>query len=244
MTDRYRQQWEALGQIDPYWAVMSDSIKKGGRWEQDEFFATGSEEIRAVLVRTRALGFEPRRGLALDYGCGVGRLSRALATSFFQVIGVDFSESMLSEARRANVGIGNLRLEHNDGWSLPAILPASVDFIYSVLTLQHSPAKIQCAIIREFSRVAAPGAVVVFQTPSRPILGRASGMAFQIFGNRVLNVVRRTIHGHGRVMEIHTLSRRLILQLLADCCFEVIEVERYDVAGPSFESYRYFAVRR
>jgi len=243
MSDRHRQQWEALGRVDPYWAVISEPGKKGGRWDPAEFFASGANEIRAVLAQAGALGLEPRHGLALDYGCGVGRLSRALAGVFAQVVGVDFSQSMLEEARRANAGISNLRFERNDGRSLSAIPTGSVDFVYSVIALQHSPAGAQREIIREFGRVVAPGGAIVFQTPSRPNLGTASGVAFRVLGNRLLNLPRRVLHGKGRVMEVHALPREEVLRLLGACGFEVREVERYDVAGPAFESYRYWALK-
>jgi SAM-dependent methyltransferase len=244
MSDRHRQQWEALGRVDPYWAVISEPGKKGGRWDPDEFFASGANEIRAVLAQAAALGLEPARSLALDYGCGVGRLSRALAGEFAQVVGVDFSQSMLEEARRANAGIANLRFERNDGRTLSAITSGCVDFVYSVIALQHSPADAQREIIREFGRVVAPGGVAVFQTPSRPNLGTASGFAFRVLGNRLLNLPRRVLHGKGRVMEVHALPREDVVDLLGASGFEVREVERYDVAGPAFESYRYFAARR
>jgi SAM-dependent methyltransferase len=244
MSDRHRRQWEALGRVDPYWAVISEPDKKGGRWNPEEFFASGANEIRDVLAQAAALGIEPARGLALDYGCGVGRLSRALAGEFAQVVGVDFSQSMLEEARRANAGIANLRFERNDGRSLPVIATGCVDFVYSVIALQHSPAQAQREIIREFGRVVAPGGVAVFQTPSRPNLGTVSGVAFRMLGNRLLNLPRRVLHGKDRVMEVHALPREEVVGLLGECGFDVREVERYDVAGPAFESYRYFAAKR
>ncbi len=244
MSDRHRQQWEALGRVDPYWAVISEPGKKGGRWDPEDFFASGANEIRAVLARAAALGIDPARGHALDYGCGVGRLTRALAGEFASVVGVDFSESMLAEARRANAGIANARFERNDGRSLAAIASGSIDFAYSVIALQHSPAAAQREVIREFGRVVAPEGVVVFQTPSRPNLRTASGIAFRLVGNRLLNLPRRVLHGKGRVMEVHALPREEVTRLLAHGGFEVREIERYDVAGPAFESYRYFARRR
>ena len=244
MSDRHRQQWEALGRVDPYWAVISEPDKKGGRWDPEAFFESGRHEIAAVLDRVAALGLAPARGRALDYGCGVGRLSRALAGAFTEVVGIDFSESMLEEARRANASIANLRFERNDGRSLSAVATASVDFVYSVIALQHSPAAAQRGVIREFGRVVAPGGVAVFQTPSRHNLASAAGIALHLLGNRLLNVPRRLVHGKGRVMEVHALHREEVVRLLGECGFDVREVERHDVAGPAFESFRYVAVKR
>jgi hypothetical protein len=49
------------------------------------------------------------------------------------------------------------------------------------------------------------------------------------------------LHGKDRVMEVHSLPREEVVRLLGACGLEVREVERYDVAGPAFESYRYWA---
>ena len=121
MNDKYRQQWETLGEEDPYWAVLSEPDKKGDRWEKAEFFQTGADEIGSLLVKVTQLELIPEFGFALDYGCGVGRLSRALATSFQKVMGVDISETMLSEARSINSGYDNLLFSRNDGETLEDI---------------------------------------------------------------------------------------------------------------------------
>lgn len=241
MDDRHRRQWESLGRVDPYWAVLTEPSRKGGRWDAPSFFASGEREIEEAIARTNALGLVLAHGRALDYGCGVGRLSRALSARFEAVIGVDFSESMLEEARRANAGIANLRFERNDGRSLAMIADATVDFLYSVIALQHSPPGAQRAVIGEFARVLAPGGVAVFQTPSRPRVDTLSGLAFRLLGNRVLNGPRRLVHGEGRVMEVHALPREEVVRLLEAGGLEVRGIDRHDVAGPAFESYRYFA---
>ncbi len=241
MDDRHRRQWESLGRIDPYWAVLTEPSKKGGRWDAPTFFASGEREIEEAIARARALGLHPSDGLALDYGCGVGRLSRALAARFRSVIGVDFSESMLSEAARANAGVPNLRFERNDGRSLAMVPDGTVDFVYSVIALQHSPPEAQRAVLREFARVLAPGGIAVFQTPSRPDTGTLPGLAYRLLGNRLLNLPRLLVHGRGRVMEVHSLPREAVVLELEAGGLAISGIDRHDVAGPAFESYRYFA---
>ena len=55
---------------------------------------------RCIMLAARGL---PRaRALALDFGCGAGRLSRALAAHFEHVVGVDVSASMIETARALN----------------------------------------------------------------------------------------------------------------------------------------------
>ena len=74
LTDLQRH-WDAFGRHDPMWAILTDPARKGGRWTADEFFATGVTEIGAVMAAARALGLPARRRRALDFGCGLGRLT-------------------------------------------------------------------------------------------------------------------------------------------------------------------------
>src|SRR5215468_10522168 len=111
--ERLRRVWNELGADDPLWAILSLPDKRGGRWNTDEFFAYGEAEIGAVDAACARLARPRERRLALDFGCGVGRLTRALATRYAQVIGVDISPSMLEQARALNAHLGNVRFVEN-----------------------------------------------------------------------------------------------------------------------------------
>ena len=49
------------------------------------------------------------RGTALDFGCGVGRLSQALTKYFEQVAGVDISHTMIAKAKEVDHGPARIR---------------------------------------------------------------------------------------------------------------------------------------
>ena len=83
------------------WSILTASGKEGRRWEPEEFFETGRVEINRLLATLGHLGLMPHRGTALDFGCGVGRLTRALAESFDHATGIDISEEMVAEALSA-----------------------------------------------------------------------------------------------------------------------------------------------
>src|SRR5690349_13795690 len=78
--------WDRQAQRDPLWAILSDATKRDGKWDAARFFQTGSSEIASILYELEAQGFEVRRGAALDFGCGVGRLTQAMATQFERVV--------------------------------------------------------------------------------------------------------------------------------------------------------------
>ena len=97
--NQLRQTWDYLGEHDPLWAILSFPQKRGNRWQLEEFFATGRDEIDAVLKDVANRFPDVPRCCALDFGCGVGRLTRALAAHFDRVIGVDVAASMIRQAR-------------------------------------------------------------------------------------------------------------------------------------------------
>src|SRR5687768_9687456 len=99
---RHKQEWEEMATVDPLWAIASDPSRRYGRWELDEFLATGEEEISAGLQTAQDLGFPKSWERALDFGCGVGRLTRAMSNRFGGCIGVDISSEMVNRASELN----------------------------------------------------------------------------------------------------------------------------------------------
>jgi ubiquinone/menaquinone biosynthesis C-methylase UbiE len=189
------------------------------------------------------MGVDVRFGTALDFGCGVGRLTRALSDRFERVVGVDISASMLEEARAQHRDLLNLELLHNLATDLGPVPSDTIDLVYSNIVLQHMPARRQVAFIGEFCRVLRPGGVAVFQTPSHQDRGTLTGWIHLLVGNRPLNIARRVLHGRHGVMEIHVLPRRKVLETLAMSRMSVVEIEPYAATGRGFVSFRYYAVK-
>ena len=166
-----RKSWDALGAEDPLWAVLTDDRYRGGRWDEDAFFATGAEEIAGVVRDLDRLGKPARRGRCLDFGCGVGRLTQALAAHFESCDGVDIAASMIAAARRLDRSGGRCAFHVNDAPDLALFPAGTFDFVYSNIVLQHMPPEAAKAYIPEFLRVLAPGGVAMFEIPSENIEG-------------------------------------------------------------------------
>lgn len=162
-----RRHWERLGRRDPYWAVLTDPHKRGGGWDVSEFFRSGVDEIDAALERAGTLGLAVPRRRALDFGCGAGRLTQAMAPHFARCDGVDISESMLALARRHNRHPDRCTYHLNAAPDLALFEDRSFDFVYSTLVLQHMEPRYSTRYMRELVRVLAPGGLLVFQLPSR-----------------------------------------------------------------------------
>jgi SAM-dependent methyltransferase len=160
--------WDDLALVDPYWAVLAAEGKRDGGWELDEFFATGEADVDQILGTASQLDRPARRERALDFGCGVGRLTRALARRFEEAIGVDVSERMLEHARRLNADTANVTFSRTD--EPPA---GPFDLVVANLVLQHLPTKALARVyIVRLIQAASPDGLVVFQLPTRLPLAR------------------------------------------------------------------------
>ena len=157
--------WELAARRDPLWAVLSEPSKRGRLWDLPAFFETGTREISLLLYQLRRLGHPPAPGRALDFGCGVGRLTQPLASTFAEAVGVDASPTMIELARRLNLNAA-ARYVLNQSPALEQFATGSFDFVYSDIVLQHLEPDAAKGYITEFLRLLKPGGVTVFQLPS------------------------------------------------------------------------------
>lgn len=238
--ERLRRVWQTLGRDDPLWAVLSQPDKRDGRWQLDEFFATGKLEVDTQLALLAAEGWPRRRELALDFGCGVGRLSRALAAHFERVIGVDVSASMIAEARELNAGVGALEFRENASARLDGVADASVDLVFSHITLQHIPTALAAGYVDEFFRVLAPGGVAVFHFVEETDAS-LRGHLFGLLPNRWLNPLRRLLWRRREVFEMHELpERELHARLARHPQLRLLSALDDASAGPGWRGRRWY----
>ena len=150
------------------WGIITWAPKRHGRWDPAEFFATGEQDVEWLMSCANLLGLPRERSLALDFGCGIGRLTRPLATHFENYVGVDISEPMLAQAREWNRDCGHCRFVLNTTGDLRAFESGSVDLIYSRHVLQHLPStNLIESYLREFVRILRREGLLVFQLPTR-----------------------------------------------------------------------------
>jgi SAM-dependent methyltransferase len=161
-----RDFWELAARVDPLWAILSDPSKKGGKWTAAEFFETGRREVALLMYQLHVLGQYPVCRRAMDFGCGVGRLSQALSAFFPEVVGIDVSRRMIELAERANMARSRVRYVLNETEDLGQFPSRSFDFIYSDIVLQHLSPELSERFIQEFVRLLAPHGILVFQLAS------------------------------------------------------------------------------
>lgn len=238
----HRREWEELASVDPLWAILSDPDRRGGRWELDEFFMTGEVDVERALVVAGELGRPARRDRALDFGCGVGRVTRALAGRFGEAVGVDVSERMIEQAQRLNERVGNASFLVNAAPDLGQLADASFDLVYSRIVLQHlRRSEDALRYVGEFLRIARPDGLVVFQLPDSIPLRHRLHLRRRLWTVlRGLRVDPDRLHGWGlSPIRVIGLGKEEVERFLATRGASVARAEPDDaVAGlPGFQYY-------
>lgn len=135
--------WTHLSQKDAFWSVCTNYKYKKENLSEDmvsDFYATGVASVRQIEMALRRCGEEANlRGQhCLEYGCGVGRNLKHLAGIFAHVTGVDISQGHLDVAGEM---LEKYKLNTVTLKKISALLELrdykKVDFIYSVIVLQH-----------------------------------------------------------------------------------------------------------
>jgi len=94
------------------------------------------------------------RGTVLEIGCGVGDLSRRLTSAFDSVIAIDFSEGMITEAKRRTAPNTPIEYACADMFEWLRRSGNSYDCIITVATLHHVDLR---AALREMAWSVKPG---------------------------------------------------------------------------------------
>jgi ubiquinone/menaquinone biosynthesis C-methylase UbiE len=129
--------------------------------DPEVFEASGLRQAEDVLC--------PRIGpddIVMDLGCGIGHVARYVAKCCSRLWAVDASERMLSLARERLAGLANVEFARSEGTSIPSTGSESVDFVYSILTLQHLEREDAFLLIRDVRRVLRPGGSAFFTFPN------------------------------------------------------------------------------
>lgn len=95
-------------------------------------------------------------GRILDFGCGTGLFSSKAAAFADEVVGVDVSEGVLTQAKLVCRGLANVCFAHMDGTHIP--LPnGSVDVVIAREVLCYVPDAQLPQMLKEIRRVTKPG---------------------------------------------------------------------------------------
>jgi SAM-dependent methyltransferase len=208
--------WHYLGETEPYWSVVTSEKFKQANIQQalDQFYDSGMYDATRLFRTLERNNIDYMTfNSCLEYGCGLGRVTRWLSEKFDIIYGYDISLPHLKSAESYLNGkhIKNTLLRHikyiKDILSLP-----KVDLVYSILVLQHNPPPLMSLIIREFIKSLNPGGVALFQVPTYRL---DYSFSLEDYYDK---------EGSNHQMEAHCLPQRTIFNIARQEGGQVIEV--------------------
>lgn len=168
-----RERWDAQAHGEwrrSVWAEAADS--------EESFRASGERDYKKYVGQfLETAEIYPGGLVALEIGCGGGRVSEFIAGDFRGLLALDVSREILRIARK-RVPANNVLWLCNDGLGLDAVGGNSVDFIFSLGVFQQIPdAAAIAGYIAEAGRVLKPGGWFVFQVMNQPHVSLGSWTA-------------------------------------------------------------------
>jgi len=159
--------WESFAEREPFFAALPrDEYRRANLTPEGEAacFASGEAEIDRLLraIAPLAPSFAPVS--ALDYGCGIGRLTIPLAQRIRHVTAVDVSPTLLAHAGResARRGVDHITFLAPAAFERTA---ARVDLIVCHRALWRLSAARGLALVDDLVSRLAPGGLAVFTFP-------------------------------------------------------------------------------
>jgi len=186
MTSHMRRFWDRRADENPFYFV--DNRLEYRHPDLDRFWADGRRDLDTILS---SLGVSiGHTDHVLEIGCGVGRLTRVLATRAASVQALDVSERMLELAQAYNPQLANVDWILGDGTTLGGVGAGSVDVCISHVVFQHIPdPSITLGYVREIGRILRLGGWAAFQISNderihrpRPVPQRARHAALTLLG--------------------------------------------------------------
>jgi ubiquinone/menaquinone biosynthesis C-methylase UbiE len=174
---------------------------------------------------------------ALDFGCGVGRLSQALTEHAGEVIGVDVAPPMLELARELDP---EERCEFvlNEAPDLRRFADGSFDLVYSELVLQHLPARTVETYLGEFLRVLRPGGIAVLQCTSSP-LWTIKGTIWRLTPGWLVRLGQRVVLRYPAPMRMTAMRPERVRAVVAQHGGAVVDEVTEDDRAAHWRSTRY-----
>jgi SAM-dependent methyltransferase len=205
--------WEALGDQDPYWSVMSSPEFLNQVIDEvalDRFYASGEHDVKGLFAALGRVGIDAKTlSTVLEYGCGTGRVSLWLGRHFNTVNSFDISGKHLelAQMQTSKREAKNIAFRKVERLSALDQLP-KVDLVFSRIVLQHNPPPLIAFMLESLLAALNPGGIGWIQIPS-------FGLGYSFDVEKYLADAGQI----GQRLEMHVLPQRAIFGLIeaADC---------------------------
>lgn len=215
--------WTQLGDSEPHWSVISAERFRQNELDahRNEFYDSGRGDVHTFNA------FLARNGVGasglhkvLEYGCGLGRVTRFLAAQFAAVEAFDISPSHLRQAEEylqrsglQNVALKRVRALNDIGTAV------DLDAVFCVIVLQHNPPPVIVAVLQRLLARLRPGGVAYFQVPTH-----ATDYRFRLDDYLAHGLAANHV-------EMHYVPQRRIFEIAHQAQCQVLEVREDDWVG-------------
>ncbi len=162
------QVWNDIGKKRPYYSVLSSKEYTNENYSRNKnkFENSGRNEVISIENRLKYVNLDLEKfESCLEFGCGVGRVTRFLAEKVRRVVGVDISKSHLEICREYldKNGITNVSLDCINPSSDSLSIQGKYDFIYTRIVLQHNPPPLISMLLQNLLSSLNPEGIAMFQ---------------------------------------------------------------------------------
>jgi SAM-dependent methyltransferase len=218
---KIKSAWSHLGITRPHFSVLTDRkfLPENLKENVDNFWVSGEREAAETERILAGIGFVdlPTKN-CVEYGCGVGRVTTALALRFGRVDAYDISQGHLTQAelRAQAVGSDNIHYRLCAGDVLEELTPC--DFLYTKLVLQHNPPPIIVQLVKSALRSLNAGGIALFQVPTYQV-----GYRFKIDEWLAAE--------HRLDMQMHCLPQAVLFSIIAEEQCALLSVREDNATG-------------
>ena len=220
-----RRSWAQLGISRPHFSVLTEQrfLPENIAGSLGQFWQSGQTEAASIAAIARRYNEgDPSSQTCVEFGCGVGRVTMALARHYRSVQAYDISATHLALARQRaqETATTNVVFHLCSDDPLAALQPC--DLFYSLIVFQHNPPVLITRLVRSALRSLRPGGIAIFQVPTYHL-----GYRFRTADWLATE--------HVPDMQMHCLPQTRIFELIAQEGCLVKEVREDDWAGPADE---------
>jgi len=147
-SSSYKKTWDSLAES------YSDAKRFVAGYEDEAQFELTAHHTVDILEKYAGI---KSSDVALEIGCGVGRVGKVLSKRVTTWIGTDISRNMLAYAAERLKGLDNCELKELGTVGLKEISDQSVDLVYCTVVFMHLREWDRYRYVAESFRVLKPG---------------------------------------------------------------------------------------
>jgi SAM-dependent methyltransferase len=163
-----KRDWDERARQNARWFINSGRHRQAGQVmpTEETLRAEGREDTERLLLDELAVlapGGDRRALRVFEIGCGIGRMTEALAETFGEVCATDISGEMLKFARERLAGRSNVRLFETNGVNFSDLPDGHFDLVFSAYVFQHVPdLAVTRSLLDDAYRLLRPGGLFKF----------------------------------------------------------------------------------